>query len=296
MTDAETLPPPVLRGTFHGTALVENYDRALEWLGRFCGCVALEFSRMGAPGWRDGGCCAIGDSLIELAEPNGPDVPTMHTLRKYGPGYLNLALNVADLKAACAFLNSHGAETTVPPERGFTFTRPSGTQGVQLEWAAVQGAWDPRFGAVAPPRPTPLIETPRIAWWGALVAEPEADAERLGLLMGSPPLFLRPDAADDEPVAAISLRDGLFVLYRLPAERQVEQRLWGKAFGRARLHAMAFRVHDLDAAGRVFERERVGVLRRAAGELVTDPADTVGLTMVWTDKDAPCDPRGPLSD
>ena len=292
---SKPLPPPGVRWTFHGTILIENYAQALDWLGRFCGCVALQYVEADAPVWRRGGCCAIADNVLEFMEPNAEDAPTARALKKYGPAYYNLALQVEDLKEACAFFNANGAETTVPAERGFTFTRPSGTAGIQLEWADLESEWDPRFGAAVPPGPDPLVPVPRVAWWGALVADPARDVERLALLCGSPPIFLRADAPDDEPVSAISLKDGLFMIYRLPADQAVEQRLWGKALGRPRLHAMALRVRDLDRAAGVFAREHVGVLRRGAGELVTEPADTLGLTMVWTDKDHPFDPRGPLA-
>ncbi|MBV9510563.1 MAG: hypothetical protein JO303_09820, partial [Caulobacteraceae bacterium] len=223
-------PPPRVTWTFHGTVLVHNYQETLDWLGRFCGCAALECSTADAPVYRIGGCCTLGDNLIELMEPYPAGAPTERALAKYGPSYYNLALQVADLKAACDFLNAHGAETTVPAEAGFTFTRPSHTCGIQLEWADRKNHdWDPRWGAVPPPGPRPLIEAPRMAWWGAMVADPAADAARLAELMGEPLAFLRPDAPDDEPVAAISLHDGLFMLYRLPAAPETEQRLWGKA-------------------------------------------------------------------
>src|SRR5205085_1877824 len=102
-----------------------------------------------------------------------------------------------DLAAACRFFNANGAEHTVPPERGFTFTRPSQTCGVQFEWADGERSWwDPKWGAPVPPGPTPLVDAPRMAWWGALLADPIADVERISLLCGTPPIFHRPDATD----------------------------------------------------------------------------------------------------
>lgn len=290
--------PPQVRWTFHGTAAVPSYDAALAWLGRFVGCVALEVSDAGPPISRYGGCCWVGDSQLELAQPNAADTPTARFIERFGPGYLNLALQLDSLDVADAWFSAHGAKPSLPPETRFTFTRPSETCGLQFEWADMtEETWDPRQKGRIPPRPPALIDAPRIAHWGALVEDPAAAATRLGELVAAPLLFLDPDAPGYEPAAAFSLGDGIMTLYRLPSDAKEETRLWLRAAGRPRFHLMSFRVRDLAVAERVFRREDVRILRgsAASGEIVTHPDDCAGLLMAWTDRDLPGDPRGPLS-
>ncbi|MBV9994295.1 MAG: hypothetical protein JO127_03685 [Caulobacteraceae bacterium] len=296
--DAKSLPPPGIRWTFHGTALVENYHTAVEWLGRFIGLVPLESSDAGPPINRFGGCCTFGDTMLELMQSNDPNSSIGRWLAKSGPSFYNLAIQVADLVAAAEWLAKHEVGIVVPPENHFTFTRPSTSCGLHLEWADTHNPeWDPHFGHQPQPGPPPLIEAPRVAWWGALVEDPKASVERLAAIFGVRPSFVRLDAPDDQAVASLPLPDGFFNLYRLPADAETERRLWGSSAGRPRLHAAALRVRDLPGAARVFAREGVGVLRgdAASGEIVTSPKDTVGLTLAWTDRDPPDDPRGPLA-
>ena len=294
----EIAAAPRVRWTFHSTALVADYHAAVARLGRLMGLTPLECGNAGPPVSRLGGCCAFADSVLEVAEPNDPDSPLGRLLSRNGTSFLNLALQVDDLHATVAWLAGEGVETTVPPERGFTFGRPSTTCGLQIEWADLSRPdWDPRFGAALPPAPAHLIDTPRVAWWGALVADPQVSIPRLARLIGVEPAFLDLDAPDEAPLAALPLPDGVFHLYRLPAGLETERRLWGQAWGRPRFHAAGLRVRDLAAAAKALAAEGVGVLRGdpATGEIVTEPGDTAGLTLAWTDRDAACDPRGPLA-
>ena len=290
--------PPKVLWTFHGTAAVTGYQKTLDWLGRFVGCVALEVSDAGPPIARYGGCCWLADNQLELAEPNAADTPTAKFIERFGAGYLNLALQLDDLVNADAWLTMHGAKPTVPPDYHFTFTRPSETCGLQFEWADFTDQdWDPRQHGKLPPRPDALIDTPRIAHWGALVSDPVVAVERLQTLWDAPLLFLNPNAPLDEPAAAFSLRDGVLTLYRLPTDSAGEARLWHRAIGRPRFHLMTFRVRDLKAAEQMFAREGVRLLRGSAqsGEIVTHPDDCTGLLLAWTDRDISGDPRGTLA-
>lgn len=47
-------------------------------------------------------------------------------------------------------LAAQGAPVAFPPDEGFTFTHPRDTCGIQFEWAAVEGEWNPRFGGTRP--------------------------------------------------------------------------------------------------------------------------------------------------
>lgn len=288
---------PKVLWTFHGTVAVRSYHAAVEWLGRFVGCVALEWSDAPPPVARLGGCCWMADAMLEIAQPNAPNTPTAGFIERYGPGFLNLALQLDDLRNADAWLTAHGAKPSLPPETGFTFTRPSETCGLQFEWAALErGDWDPHFGAKIPPRPTLLIDAPRFAHWGGMVADPKAAVARLKELCDWPILFERYDAPASQPAAAFSLGDGAMSLYRVPASPEEAAALWGTPVARPRFHHMAFRVRDLARTAAVFAEQRVRILRGsvADGEIVTHPEDTQGLCIVWTDRDIAGDPRGPL--
>ncbi|MBV9840895.1 MAG: VOC family protein [Sphingomonadaceae bacterium] len=278
--------------TFHGTALVRDYDRALAWLNRFTGCTALEMSDAGPPVSRKGGCCALGDNLIELMEPNDTTSSGARYLERYGPCLFNIALQVDDVQAMSDHLGAQGAPVTFPPDNGFTFTHPRDTCGLQLEWADRGSDWDPRFGAPWPPA-NGLIETPRIAWWGALVADPQTAVKRLRELWPAPLLHLDAAAPPERPAALLSLEDGVLALYRLPATQDEERALWDSATGKPRTHLIALRVASLAQARAAFEKDGVGLLREEEGAIVTRPEDSEGLTLLWTDRDLAGDPRGP---
>jgi hypothetical protein len=208
-----------------------------------------------------------------------------------------VALQLEDLDEAVAHLRARGAAIAGDPTLGYAFTHPRDTASLALEWADKPFAFDPRFGAPLPPRHgAPLLDVPRVAFYGALVEEPTAAAARLAELFGAPALFEKEGASGPVAAAGFSLGDGALLLYRLPASALEMESLWGPLPLRARVHLMALRVRDLEAAQRVFARERVRVLRGDArdGLLVTHPDDTHGIALAWTDRDLPQDPRGPL--
>ena len=290
--------PPHVRWTFHGTAVVHSYDAALAWLGRFCGCRALEYTDNSDPlVARKGGVTWIGDNGLELMEPNDPDGGPGRFLSRYGPGLYALALQVDDVSEAAAWLADRGAGIVGETQRGFIFTKPQHTCSVYLEWADAPFEFDPRFGALLPPPPADaLIDVPRIAYWGALVANPKAALGRLQELWPAPVLWENAGADGTAPTATLSIADGALALYRLPEDPEETRELWGLDVNRPRLHVMALRVRDLRAAADTLEREGVRRLRGdpADGEFLTHPADTHGIPIAWTDRDISGDPRRPI--
>jgi hypothetical protein len=102
-----------------------------------------------------------------------------------------------------------------------------------------------------------------------------------------------PEAADK--VVGVGFVDASLVLYSM-TDDEPAQRLWGAIVNRPRLHMMALRVRDLEHAHRVLEKDGVHILwdRMDEGEFMTDPQDTHGIPLLWTDRDLPNDPRGPL--
>lgn len=290
--------PPEACWTFHGTAAVHSYDDTLAWLARFCGCRALEYSDNADPlVARKGGVTWLGDNGLELMEPTQPEGGPARFLERFGPGMYALALQVEDLPAAAAHFDASGVEIVGETERGFIFTKPQHTEGIYFEWADERWYFDPRFDAeLPPPPPGALIDTPRIAYWGALVADPAAALARFGQLWSAPILLQKLDAPPHEPAVVLGIPDGAFALYRLPPDAAQLESLWGPGVLRPRHHLMAMRVRDLAAAEDVFRREGVRILRGSAreGEIVTHPADTTGVPLAWTDRDVPGDARGPL--
>jgi catechol 2,3-dioxygenase-like lactoylglutathione lyase family enzyme len=294
------MQPPRVLWTFHGTAVVRSYRTALDWLGHMLGCRALEYTDNDDPMVaRSGGVTWLGDNGLELMEPRGLDGAPGRFLKRFGPGVYALALQVEDLSAAAEHMRASGAEVIGELSRGFFFTQPRDTASVYLEWAGKPWTdFDPRFGAPLPPPPgRPRIDVLRIAYWAALVPDPAAAAARLRALWEPAPLLVEQyDAPPDRPAAVIGIPDGSIALYRMPASADETRASWGLDVHRPRLHAIALRVRDLSATAKVLAEERVGVLRGsvAAGELVTDPRDTHGISFLWTDRDVPGDLRGPL--
>ncbi|MCH2172925.1 hypothetical protein MK489_19280 [Myxococcota bacterium] len=292
------MQPPRVRWTFHATATVRSYSETLEWLGRICGCRALEYSDNRDPlVARKGGVTWIGDNGLELMEPNDPAGGPGRFLERFGPGLYGLALQVEDVTEAASWLESRGAGIVGDIESRFFFTKPQHTCSIYLEWADKPWSFDPRFGAELPPPPVPpRIDVPRIAFWGALVADPAQALERLGELWPAPVAFTREGVSPDVAQAAVSVCDGLLALYPVPRDPAEMESLWGPSVLRPRLHLIGLRVRDLAGAADVLADEGVRIVRGdvASGEIVTHPEDTCGLALVWTDRDLPGDPRGPL--
>jgi hypothetical protein len=291
---------PRVLWTFHGTAVVRSYRAALDWLGRMLGCRALEYSDNDDPMVaRSGGVTWLCDNGLELMQPRSPHGAPGRFLERFGTGVYALALQVDDLAQASAHMRASGVEVVGELSSGFFFTQPRDTAWVYLEWAAKAWDFDPRFGAQLPPPPgRPRIDAPRIASWAAMVPDPAAAAKRLCALWTPAPLLLEhAGAPPDRPAAVIGIPDGCVALYRMPASATETRTLWGLDVHRPRLHAISLRVRDLAAAAKVLGEENVRVLRGsvAAGELVTDPRDTHGIPLLWTDRDVPGDLRGTLT-
>ena len=81
----------------------------------------------------------VGDSRIELMEPQEPNSPIARFLAKHGPGLHHICLRVPDLAAAVARLQQNGVKL-VNQEPGvgagghrYVFVHPSSAGGVLLE-------------------------------------------------------------------------------------------------------------------------------------------------------------------
>jgi len=85
------------------------------------------------------GFLPVGESRIELVQPDAPDSPVAAFLEKRGPGIQHLCLEVDDIDAKLARLKAAGVrlinEAPVPGAHGYrvAFVHPSATGGVLLE-------------------------------------------------------------------------------------------------------------------------------------------------------------------
>ena len=290
---------PRVRWLFHGSVVVRDYFAALAWLQRYCGCRVLEYSESTDPiVARNGGVTWIGDAGLELIEPTLPEGAAARFLARFGPGMYGLAFQVDDLAAAADWFEQQRAPYVGEVSTGYVFTQPRATEGIHLEWADKDfGDFDPHFGRVALPEfaEPPRLEVERVAFFGALVDDPERARARLQQLCPAPLLFQNPAARAGEKAVGLGYVDASLVLYPM-SDDATARRLWGPLVNRPRLHLMALRVRDLEHARAQFAKDGVRRLwdRPDAGEFMTDPRDTHGIALLWTDRDLPNDPRGPL--
>jgi hypothetical protein len=205
---------------------------------------------------------------------------------------------VPDLAAAVAHFRTLGVEPVGDAEAHFLFTHPAGTAGLLLEWGDnVMPEFDPRFGAaLAPLDVDPLVDVRRVAWFGALVPDPRAAAARLRQLCRLDVLVDREAPSPTEPSVVLGLPDTCFALFALPSDEPTATAAWANPMLRPRCNAVALRVGDLSATMATLAEHGVRVVRGdpESGEVLTEPADTGEVPIVWTDRDLPNDPRGPL--
>jgi methylmalonyl-CoA/ethylmalonyl-CoA epimerase len=258
-----------VRWMFHATAMVRDYEAAVAPLTRLFGARVLHDTVEEDPAiGRRGGMMWLGDGSIEVGEPAGPDSPVTRFLERFGGGMHSIALQVADAEVAKAHLASVGVRIASEPVPGLFFTHPADTAGILMEWNANAIEDDPRWGADVPAGLDPVVGVQRLAFVGALVRDPHADAKRLADVLDLPVTF----DADGAPhrgaiVAAVSLRDCSLALS--PVD--------GSGEARPRVHSLGLLVHDLGAAEAAL-----------AGEATV----SLPFPIVLTDGLLPGDPRG----
>jgi catechol 2,3-dioxygenase-like lactoylglutathione lyase family enzyme len=280
-----------VRGMFHSTAMVPDYDRACARLARLAGLRVLEYSAAEAIG-RRGGMTWIGDNSLEIGEPLGAETAPGRFVAAHGGGLHSVAVQVTDLEATVAHLNGHGVKVAARPGPGFCFSDPRDTHGVFIEWAEVTIPEDPRLGAPLPPFSTePVLAVARHAYVGAVVSDPVATARFLGALVGTGVTFETPGLPATEPAAGVGLGDCTLALFPLPDQAD----LWGRPYPRPRTHLLALGVEDVGAAADAAEAAGYPVLRRHHGHhgpmAVLDPASTGGVQTALVDRLLPGDPR-----
>ncbi len=267
-----------VRWLFHSTAMVADYELAVRNLGTLVGLTVLEYGESTEPGiGRRGGMAWAGDNAIEIGQPI-VEGAAAHFVSRFGGGLHSVALQVEDLAATIAHLESHGVRVAARPRPEMCFTDPGDTGGVFLQWSTFELPVDPRFGGALPvPAPHVLAPATHHAFVGALVEDPGGWAQRFARLLGTVVTFERSDAALGQPLAGVSLGDCTLALYRLPATVAEGLALWGRPSARARTHLLALRVDDLSAAVQAMADAGVGVVRADPDLVVLDPAVTGGV-------------------
>lgn len=279
-----------VRWMFHSTAMVADYDSACARLARLAGLRVLEYSAAEQVG-RRGGMTWIGDNSLEIGSPLAPDNAVGRFVQAHGGGMHSVALQVEDLEATVAHLESRGVRVAARPGPGFCFTDPRDTGGIFLEWADLSVPEDPRMGAPLPDHTVEaLLNVTQHAFVGALAEEPLATARRLAELTGTGLTFEDPGAGGLRPVAGLSVGDCTLALYRL--SEAADPSVWGRPYTRPRTHLLGLRVEDLVAAA---DRAVTAGFPVIAGDdqlVLLDPAGTGGVQVGLVERLLPGDPRG----
>jgi catechol 2,3-dioxygenase-like lactoylglutathione lyase family enzyme len=275
---------------FHATAMVPDYDRAVERLGALFGFRVLEYGESDDPAvGRRGGMGWVGDGSLEIGQPTVAGAAPDRFVQRTGGGMQGVAVWVDDFTATADHLAAHGVHMPVVVGR-FGFTSPRDTFGIQLEWSDFTVEEDPRTGAPEPPFPAPpLVDVTHLAFVGAVVDDPVAAARRMEEAFATAVTFEAPDAEPGAPVAGVSLGDCTLALF--PLDQDGGDARWGRRHDRPRVSLLGLAVDDLTAASRALERAGVAAVRSGAAMLVLDPAATGDVEIALVDRLLPGDPR-----
>ena len=239
---------------FHATAMVRDYDAAMEPLGRIFGARVLHDNVVEDEGiGRRGGMTWIGDGSLEVGEPAGPHSPVQAFLDRFGGGMHSVGLQIDDAIAAKEHLASVGVRVVTEPFAGLFFTHPADTAGLLLEWNEHPQDDDPRWharppavvatGEPVPGGPAPVVPVERLAFVAAVVRDPRAAAARLAAVLDTEVTFEAPgEVGAGEVGAAVSLVDCTLALTPLS----------GSSFDRPRVSGLGLLVGDRAEAEAAF--------------------------------------------
>jgi hypothetical protein len=283
---------PGVRWMFHATAMGPSYDAMFEPLERLFGCRVLHFQANDAPAVeRRGGMVWIADNSIELGEPLGESAAIRGFVERFGGGMHSVAVQVADLDAALERAAGLGVEVGARVSDEIVFTRPAGTAGLLLEWAAHVQVDDPRWGAPEPPFTRPPVVVPeRVAFVGALTADPAAAAAHLAGVLDTSATVHDATGALDTPHASVALGDCVLALYPVPDAASSEA-IWGAVHERPRCLALGLTVADLAVAEHALAGAGVTVHHRIADGSLVLPPSVCTFPIVLTEHLLDGDPR-----
>jgi hypothetical protein len=272
--------------------MVADYEATRDALAWLVGSRTLEDNRFEDQGiGRRGGMTWIGDNSIELGEPIVVGGAVDRFVKRFGSHMSSIAVQVADIDATIAHLESVGARVASRIDDIIVFTDPKTTAGVVIEWYGGESENDPRFGTPIPPYPVqPLLGVTEMAFGGAVVDDPPTAAMRLAGVLGTAVTFVDSTAPLGSPMAGVSLVDMTLALYAIPDTERSNQ-LWGHAYQRAQTSNLGVRVADLGAALAALKAAGVALVRHDEKAIVIDPDATGGVVLVVVDQLLPGDPR-----
>lgn len=276
---------------FHSTGIIPDYDLACARLEALAGLRVLEYSENTQPEiGRRGGMTWLGDNSIELGQPIIEGGGAARFVARTGGGMHSVAVQVTDLEATMAHLESCGVGIAARPMPEFCFTNPRDTHGVLFQWAVFEMEEDPHFGAVpAPMTFEPAVDVAQQAFVGAVVEDPSASARLFADLLSTEVTFEDPDAGAGEPYAGVSLGDCSLALFPMPSADS--ERLWGQSHEFPRTHLVALTVPELDDVDEALAEHSFAVWRRSPTMVVLDPATTGGIQVALVDSLLEGDPR-----
>lgn len=271
-----------IKGLFHATATVPDYERTLSALSRLFGIRVLEFGVQTHPNvGRRGGMTWLGDNALEIAQPIVPGGPGTRFLERFGAGLSSLAVRVASVDDEVARLERAGVGIAARPAPDFFFSHPRDTEGILIEWWSGEGAFDPRLGGYRPiADPGAIARVAAIAFVGALVADPPRAAARLSMILDSPVTMLENRGAR-HPVAGIDLGDSMLALYDL-TEASIAG--WDLDSSRPRTHALGLLVDEIDRAEAALRDAGWPAAWRDGNHLYLSAAICGGLPVVLSDR------------
>jgi hypothetical protein len=276
-------------GRVHRLAFgVADATAAAEWCGRMLGTtpvIGMDQGSGGAVGQIEGADTRmqwLGGLPLLLLGAAGDAGPVAGFIARYGPSVHSLAWEVDDLWSVEHFLTDREIRIRgVDVAARHFFMHPRDTQGLLMEWcdAPIRSDW--RDGNSVLEEGGGVVDLAGIAWVTGVVEDAEAAAAFLVELAGATPVH--GSSAESNPLEDVrDLRIG-DITVRLVTPRSDES-IFATALSLGpRWHSTALRVANLDDALGALEREGVKVLDRAGVTAWTDPADTHGITLEWTD-------------
>jgi catechol 2,3-dioxygenase-like lactoylglutathione lyase family enzyme len=281
-----------VRWCFHTTAMVADYERTRDALAWLIGSRALEDHVVDDPAiGRRGGMTWIGDNSIELGEPAVPGGAVDRFVQRFGSHMSSIAVQVDDIDATVAHLESVGCRVASRVDEVIVFTDPRTTEGIVVEWYGGEAPNDPRFGAPIPPYSVePLLDVTHMAFGGAVVPDPGKSAARLAEVLGTAVTFRAPAAGPGVPQSGVSLGDVTLALYPLP-DATTSEAVWAHVYQRAQTNNLGVRVPDLRAALDNLRGAGVRLVRHDDQAIVVHPEATGGVVLVVVDRLPEGDPR-----
>jgi hypothetical protein len=223
----------------------------------------------------------VGPSPLAVFVPAGERSPLTGFLSRYGPGIHSVAWSVDDIWTVESLLRRHGVRITGTDIEGrHMFMHPKDSAGILIEWTDTDFAEDPRHRAdpIGPTEGT--VPVRGLAWVTAVVRDIDTSVGVLSTLMDVEVGAPRPGDFAGELTADLQIFD---LVLRLASPQAPDSR-WAQFLeeGGERLASLAWSVDDLAATEERLRQAGIRVTERAGGVLVTDPADTLGLRMEWT--------------